>query len=153
IFGIDGLFLSLLVSKNIKFPEESRKELLSSILLFISYNLFYGFVKEDIDNAAHIGGLLSGFILGFLYNPAIQNTKYSKFFTHGLVTLTLIAIWVAPKIISNPLGEFQNMMTEFAKNEDRALWMYKADLSYITPEKSQFYYNKFETEGTELWDK
>lgn len=64
IFGLYGIFLAFLFFHRI--PKEQRKALLASILIFVGYNLLYG-MKEGIDNAAHIGGLLSGFLLGIIY--------------------------------------------------------------------------------------
>lgn len=152
IFGIYGLFLALLISKNYRIPEESRQNLISSILMFIGYNLFYGLTKEGIDNAAHIGGLVSGFIIGFAYSPSFREPKYSKFISSGLVVISLIVVFLMPKFINNPAGEFQNMIAEFTNNENKALWMYREKISNSS-EKNQYYYDRLQTEGVELWDK
>lgn len=63
IFGMYGLFISFMVFK-IFTPEFSKAFLLSTIV-FIGINLLMG-LTGGIDNAAHIGGLLSGFIIGTL---------------------------------------------------------------------------------------
>jgi rhomboid protease GluP len=151
IFGIYGLFVALLISKNYRIPEESRQNLISSILIFIGYNLFYGFTKEGIDNAAHIGGLVSGFIIGFAYYPAFRVPRYSKFISSGLIVVSLIVVFLMPKFIYNPAGEFQNVITEFTNNENKALWMYRETISN-SPEKNQYYYDRLKNEGIELWD-
>ncbi len=64
IFGMYGVFLSLLTTKYIK--KTMRKTMLRSILFFIVFNLMMG-LQGNTDNAAHIGGLLSGFIIGYMY--------------------------------------------------------------------------------------
>ncbi|WP_243348635.1 rhomboid family intramembrane serine protease [Parabacteroides sp. FAFU027] len=65
IFGLYGLFLSLMLLKVL--PREFSKAFLSSILIFVGFNLFAG-LAGGIDNAAHIGGLLSGALVGlFIY--------------------------------------------------------------------------------------
>lgn len=72
IFGLYGLFLALLTTNLI--PKQVRQSLLSSIGIFIVYNLIYG-IKGGVDNAAHIGGLLSGFIVGYLYALSLKKEK------------------------------------------------------------------------------
>ena len=62
IFGLYGLFLALLTSKFI--PQKVRERLLQSIVIFIGFNLVAG-MKSGVDNAAHVGGLLSGFAIGY----------------------------------------------------------------------------------------
>ncbi len=64
IFGMYGVFLALLSTNLI--PKQIRNGLLQSIGVFIVYNLIYG-MKSGVDNAAHVGGLLSGFVIGYLY--------------------------------------------------------------------------------------
>lgn len=72
IFGMYGLFLALLTTDLI--PAKVRKALLQSIGIFVIYNLAYG-MKGGIDNAAHIGGLISGFVFGYLFVIAIKAEK------------------------------------------------------------------------------
>jgi len=72
IFGMYGLFLALLTTRLI--PGQARNGLLQSIGLFIFFNLVYG-VKSGIDNAAHVGGLLSGVIVGYIYAAVIKKEK------------------------------------------------------------------------------
>jgi len=40
-------------------------------LIFIGLNLFMG-LAGGIDNAAHIGGLLSGFVLGLIFRATLK---------------------------------------------------------------------------------
>ncbi|KAF2081827.1 rhomboid family intramembrane serine protease [Flavobacterium sharifuzzamanii] len=70
IFGLYGLFLSLLL-RNV-FPPDFSKTFLTTTLIFIGYNLIMG-LAGGIDNAAHIGGLLSGFIIGIIISKSMKN--------------------------------------------------------------------------------
>lgn len=149
IFGMYGLLLSMFLNKQIDIPQESRKSFLTSVISFVGYNLLYGFTKEGIDNAAHIGGLLSGFFIGGVYFLFIKNSKFVSF---GITLGVAVLILFMPKFIPNQYGNFQMVMEQFLKNEDRALWMYKEDFSYIPQEKIAYYNNKFKKEGTELWN-
>ena len=63
IFGMYGLFISFMLFKI--FTPEFSKAFLLSTLVFVGINLMMG-LSGGIDNAAHIGGLLSGFIIGTL---------------------------------------------------------------------------------------
>lgn len=69
IFGLYGVFLALLLTK--VFPRDFSKAFLISTMVFIGYNLLMG-ISGGIDNAAHIGGLLSGFIIGLILYPTIK---------------------------------------------------------------------------------
>lgn len=69
IFGLYGAFLALLLMK--VYPDNFNKALLTSTFIFIGYNLAMGFTGA-IDNAAHIGGLVSGFIIGLALAPSLR---------------------------------------------------------------------------------
>jgi rhomboid protease GluP len=75
IFGLSGIFLALLVSKF--YDENFTKSFLIGTLVFIGYNLLYG-LTGGIDNAAHIGGLVSGFILGLIFRFTIEKPATKK---------------------------------------------------------------------------
>jgi rhomboid protease GluP len=71
IFGMYGVFLAMLTTNLL--DKSVKKALLTSIAVFISYNLMNGFKPNSgIDNAAHIGGLLSGLLIGYAFVPALK---------------------------------------------------------------------------------
>jgi rhomboid protease GluP len=47
-----------------------RSGLLTNLLVVLGINLFLGVVSPDIDNFGHLGGLLGGMVLGFLFRWA-----------------------------------------------------------------------------------
>jgi membrane associated rhomboid family serine protease len=53
------------------FPPDFGKAFLLSTLVFVGFNLLMGFTG-GVDNAAHIGGLLSGFIIGILMSRQLK---------------------------------------------------------------------------------
>lgn len=70
IFGLYGLFLGLLLTK--VFPPDFSKAFLTTTLIFVGYNLLMG-LTGGIDNSAHIGGLLSGFIIGIAISKSLKD--------------------------------------------------------------------------------
>jgi rhomboid protease GluP len=61
IFGLYGALLGLLLTD--AFPKEGRRTILLLIGPYVAINLLFG-LTGGIDNAAHIGGLLSGAVAG-----------------------------------------------------------------------------------------
>lgn len=120
IFGMYGVFLALLTTNLI--PKKMRQPLLQSIGIFVVYNLVYG-MKGNVDNAAHTGGLLSGFIIGYLYVIAIKKEKQNE-----------KAVWVLPLVFAitiggaygylqqnKDLGKFMVTYSEFSEIEEKAI--------------------------------
>lgn len=69
IFGMYGFFLALLATSYIQ--KAMRQMLLRSMLFFVVFNLIMG-MQGNVDNAAHIGGLVSGFIIGRILYPGFK---------------------------------------------------------------------------------
>ena len=63
IFGLYGAILGLLLTN--AFPKEGKKGIFIMIGIYVSINLLWG-LTGGIDNAAHIGGLLSGALIGII---------------------------------------------------------------------------------------
>jgi len=66
VFGVAGALLAAVFQHGGKFPSGRSTQLMTSLGIFIAYSLIYGFSRQGIDNAAHIGGLLAGFAAGWL---------------------------------------------------------------------------------------
>lgn len=63
VFGIVGAVLILLLTKRGKWENIT----LSRMLIMIVYSLYSGFMAENVNNAAHIGGFISGlFVMSIL---------------------------------------------------------------------------------------
>src|SRR5262249_46804119 len=50
----------------------------TNTLAFLGYNLVYGFIVQGIDMAAHLGGLVGGFICGFVLTPSPTFVGHSR---------------------------------------------------------------------------
>lgn len=124
IFGLYGIFLALLTTNIIE--KTARKSLMTSMLVFVGYNLLNG-MKEGIDNAAHIGGLVSGVIIGYAMVPGLKKPE-SRSLNNGILVVVSVVVLVlsaiAVKTMPNDIGKYQAAMLEFAEMEERALQVY-----------------------------
>ena len=77
IFGITGFYFSLLylLNKEKIFKKDSGiiSGEMRSLAFFLGINLVFGFLSSTIDNAAHLGGLFGGGVLGLIYNNYYLN--------------------------------------------------------------------------------
>jgi rhomboid protease GluP len=154
IFGLYGFYLMLLVLKIVEVPENARKNFLSSIVLFIFYNLFYGFSKAGIDNAAHVGGLLSGIMSGFVYKIAIhRKNKRNGYYAFAALFGLAVAFFLCLKpFVPDNLGNYDAVIKKFSANEERALWLYHSEVLKNLDNVSEKDFERIKTEGIDLWD-
>jgi rhomboid protease GluP len=125
IFGMYGVFLAMLTTNLIE--KSRRKALLTSIAIFVGYNLLNG-LKGGIDNAAHIGGLVSGVIIGYSFYPGLTNSEDKKL-NFGLPAILIIALlifssWEYRKI-PNDIVKYDKQMNSFLAKEKLALRIFK----------------------------
>lgn len=62
IFGLDGVLLAWILLDRRSMPDVTPKR----VILMIALSLYNGFTAQNVDNAAHVGGLLTGFLAGAL---------------------------------------------------------------------------------------
>lgn len=124
IFGMYGFFLAMLTTNVI--DKASRQAFLTSILVFVGYNLVGG-LRGGIDNAAHIGGLISGLIAGYAFYPGLKKPDQPalKFGAiGGLAVMVVVAAFFVMKNSSNDTDKFQSKMNEVVELEQKALTIY-----------------------------
>jgi rhomboid protease GluP len=125
IFGMYGVFLALLTTNFIE--RSARKTLLTSIGIFVVYNLLNG-MKAGIDNAAHVGGLMTGVFIGYAYVGSLKkpaDTKLSYIVIAVLSVVILTASTIVYKHIPNNLAEYDERMKAFTARESMALEVFK----------------------------
>ena len=94
IFGMYGVFLALLLTNLI--PKQVRTALLQSIGVFIVLNVVYG-MSGNIDNSAHIGGLLSGVVIGFMFYPLLKKEETGlkrNLILAAILGVTVLSAWM-----------------------------------------------------------
>ncbi len=141
IFGISGALLAYIAVFGKSIPMEVFKDLKSSYLSFIVYNLIFGAAITGIDNAAHIGGLIGGFVMGyFLAMPLdldLRKVKVGSTIFKGIILSVVITsfIW---SLIPKYTGEFQQTLEWFAKEETAANEKFKYHIKILRdhPEKA-----------------
>jgi rhomboid protease GluP len=115
IFGIAGILIVLLSNRKLNLPWEELKSLRRQVILFAVINLALGIAPQfsgglsatdwarlhvnprnipHIDNSAHLGGLLSGLLLGLPLLPKMTTGKAS-YRARQRVTFTLAAFGLA----------------------------------------------------------
>lgn len=106
IFGVYGAMLGYLMIQRGSVPAEVFREMRSGTLGFLGYSLFAGFAIAGIDNAAHLGGLLGGFVLGAALAEPVQAQRPVRWLgpraLAGSVAVVLIgaALWrMTPDVV------------------------------------------------------
>ena len=149
IFGLFGLLLPL---RGYNFPNISVKKLLLNVAIFVLYNIMIGFTKSGIDNAAHIGGLFTGIIIGIFYS-FIAKEKIRPISAY--IILALIFGMFSTLVITNVsdnIGKYDRALKQFDMNEQKALWMYQVNWDNVSDMQLISFKNKLMKEGVEIWD-
>ena len=121
IFGMYGMFLALLTSDLV--DKSGRKSLLISMAIFVMYSLFSG-MQGNTDNAAHIGGLVTGLLCGFAFIPSLRRRgKYvfklaTILLVVGIVGVTMQQIY---ERLPNHAAVYATSMQQFQNRETIAL--------------------------------
>jgi rhomboid protease GluP len=66
IFGLAGALIAAFKLGEFSVPRSALSGTLRSLGAFVIYNLIFGFALPGIDNTAHIGGLITGLVVGAL---------------------------------------------------------------------------------------
>jgi rhomboid protease GluP len=122
IFGMYGVFLAMLTTNLIE--KSARKALLTSIIVFVVYNLVNG-LKGGIDNAAHIGGLISGLVIGYAYFPSLKKPEEInlKYISIGILTLVVMSstFLLYKNIPVSDIAIYETRIQKFISQESMAV--------------------------------
>ncbi|MES2651535.1 MAG: rhomboid family intramembrane serine protease [Bacteroidota bacterium] len=144
IMGLFGAFLALLLGK--AFERNAAKALLTSTLAVLSIMLIGGALKKNVDNAAHLGGLISGFISSYLlYNGKFLSSKLRYAIVISLVLVfAVVVLKYTPKIQTK---EFAALEKKYKQNWAKYTAVYKIPHDLPTGRKLTIVQEK----GIDVW--
>jgi rhomboid protease GluP len=92
IFGIAGAILSGIKFGNVTISSWQKRQIFSSLIMFVVFNLFLG-IAPGVDNMCHLGGLISGLIFGVpLATSASSGKKSFEWATIVIASLVMAGI-------------------------------------------------------------
>jgi len=100
IMGLYGAFIALLLTKT--FEPKATKALLVSTLIVSLLVLVNGAFGKRVDNAAHIGGFVSGFIFAYLLNYKWDKTFEVKTWARYAVSVLLFLMFFSGVVHFSP---------------------------------------------------
>lgn len=96
VFGVYGMLLGYLLREKRQLPPGVFQQLMRDTVPFALYNIVFGLVQPRIDNAAHVGGLIGGFLFGALcvvsLEPDLRSAQTPRRLRLGLVVLMIAVI-------------------------------------------------------------
>jgi rhomboid protease GluP len=94
LFGWIGAMIALGVSN----PSSAGRAIQKTYLIWAGVGLAYGFLSSRIDNAAHIGGIAAGFVLGYVGGTPVHSTYVKERFWQvaavACAILTLVSFYL-----------------------------------------------------------
>ena len=99
IFGFVGVIISFFYFARLDLPRPLVISIRGWAVKIAVLNLIFGMLVPVIDNSAHLGGLLTGLLLGFLFGRSFQAPAEDRFprqaWTLAAVALLLLALFPA----------------------------------------------------------
>ncbi|HTZ20803.1 MAG TPA: rhomboid family intramembrane serine protease [Opitutaceae bacterium] len=138
VFGVYGALLGHMLKEKQALPRAVFQPLMKSTLTFAGYNLFYGMIHPGIDNAAHIGGVVTGTALGWLsampLDASIRASLVNKKLRLAAVALgVIVAIGVtsAPRFDYSVRDEIRwsDAVKDYVDNESKFVARQNAEVT------------------------
>lgn len=102
IFGLIGGLLAFVSRRDLGVPLALVNSLRRSFLSFGGFSLAAGFLLPGVDNAAHVGGLVTGFVLGLVLARPVDVAARQGADLARLVGVTAVAlacfIWLGSRL-------------------------------------------------------
>lgn len=85
VFGVFGALVGVMVRSRHLIPPSMLRGLGRSVAVLIGFNVLFGLSVKGIDNAAHLGGLFTGFLCALILGGAFTRTRGQRLASAALV--------------------------------------------------------------------
>lgn len=108
VFGVYGAILGYMLRQKKALPAGVYQSMMKSSLTFAGYNIVYGMARTGIDNAAHLGGITGGFVLGWLLALPVDRDMRAQHTGRRLqLGLTAIGVMLVLGIALTPRFDYR----------------------------------------------
>lgn len=111
IFGIAGALITVLYFGKLGLQPESVRKLLGYVLRFALLNLLFG-LQGHIDNMAHLGGLVSGLLIGFFLAQTFNIAPEERPARRGMIFVVSAVVLL---VLFVPVVKARQYAVEFGK--------------------------------------
>jgi membrane associated rhomboid family serine protease len=130
IFGVYGALLTFVLMPGNRVPSSTSAMLWVGTAAFLAYSLINGMAREGIDNAAHVGGLAAGVLMGLaLARPMDASRAPGSDWRR--VGIAALAAAVALPLLATQVRDVSG-----AYKRDQ---QYQADLKWLEAEEGELY--------------
>jgi rhomboid protease GluP len=136
IFGCYGILLGLILTPLLN--KSDRIVIAVYLLFYAGFNLLYG-LKDDIDNAAHVAGLLSGIPIGLLYYLTIKYRSKKWSYAAGAFAVIVYGFVCSSFILHKTTYygfELERLEEGYSKLEETGLAFYKTNSDSLDEQKA-----------------
>ncbi|MBN1219636.1 MAG: rhomboid family intramembrane serine protease [Anaerolineae bacterium] len=97
IFGIIGMNLAFFMLHRETFGHFGRQRMMNTVVIIV-INVIFGFTMPNIDNYAHLGGLIAGFAMGYGLAPRYDVVDRYTLSSRVVDTVSLLKRWWVPTL-------------------------------------------------------
>ncbi|MDP3253791.1 MAG: rhomboid family intramembrane serine protease [Hydrogenophaga sp.] len=94
VFGIAGALLAVVFQHRKSLPSLFNRQILGGMTVFVGYSLLMGLTKTGVDNAAHVGGLAAGMVIGLLLPPRFDAEHHARVATDRAILVAVLVTFV-----------------------------------------------------------
>jgi rhomboid protease GluP len=142
IFGLYGALVGFLLRSHGTLPKDILQQLLRMAGAFVVYNFLFGLGVKGIDQAAHVGGLVGGFVGGVLLGHPLEPAGFAGRPLRSAILGVVGAALFALAIVGMPKHtDWRAELDSFAAVETRLVATVndlatKNDAGKVSPEES-----------------
>lgn len=128
VFGVIGALLGFILAYRHAVPSSVFQEIRNSLLFFLVANLVLGMSIPGIDMAAHVGGLVAGFVCGLVISPPWNRTTAGRRLIRSLAVaiVTAVAIVAVVRFLPPAPVDVRGELRSFSAVERETVAAYNA---------------------------
>jgi rhomboid protease GluP len=102
VFGVVAALVAAVRKHRGQVPKALAQQIMTSEAVFLVYALFNGFVRDGIDNAAHVGGLLAGAAMGWVLMGVVGDARRGTRIARGAALAAAVLVAIGAMVASTP---------------------------------------------------